>query len=142
MKYVKTFETHLAEVSNSSAEINEAASEVYYTLDWNRDNEKKKYEYVNDMMDLAEKGMKALPDILEETNPDMFDLDSIGFAFKGNAAFVFANIKKEFKPYGVNYSKIEDDKEFRKYFDLASSNLDSYSSKMFSSYFRLDDRKR
>jgi len=131
------------ELYESAEVINEAVTK-YYTVEWNRNDAKEIFDYKNKIMDLAEKGMKALPAILEETNPGLFDVDNIGFAFKGNAAFVFANTKDgSYKGrMNIDYDKIEDNKEFKNYFDMASMNLDSGSQREFSSYFRLDDRKR
>jgi hypothetical protein len=132
MKHLQTFESF-----NS---INESVNK-YYTIPWHRQNEKLIFEYKNKIMDIAEKGIKVLPAILEESAPGLFDIDNLGFSFKGNAAFVFANIKNQSNRYSVNYGRIEDNKEFKKYFDIASTNLDSESSKAFSSYFRIDTGK-
>lgn len=154
MKHITSFESFVGEGAFHAAladarkqggldesTLNEAVDQ-YYTVDWNRTNEKNIFDYKNKMMDLAEKALAALPAILEETNPGLFDVENLGFAFKGNAAFVFANAKGKKERFALDYGKIEDNKEFGKYFDLASANLDSYSAKNFSSYFRLDDRKR
>jgi hypothetical protein len=135
MKHLQTFE------SFSDEALNEAVDK-YYTTAWARENEKNRADYTNKMIDLAEKAIKALPAILEECCPGVFDTKDLGFAFKGNAAFVFANVANQKDRMGLDYGKIEDNKEFQKYFDLASSNLDSNSSRMFTSYFRLDDRKK
>ena len=148
MKHIKTFESFLSESAFHAAlakakeegleefefqgktypvkkealkegAINEA-TDKYYTVDWNRDAEKA---------------------IFDDCCPDIFDVDNLGFAFKGNAAFVFANIKDPKAKMGVDYHALENNKDFQKYFDLASSNLDSASQRMYTSYFRLNDRK-
>ena len=137
---VTDVEVYESNKQSSENALNEAV-EKYYTIDWNRQDAKTIFDYKNKIMNLAEKGMKALPTILEETAPGLFDIDNLGFSFKGNAAFVFANVKNQNERFKLDYGKIGDDKEFKKYFDLAGANLDSGSSKAFSSYFRIDDRK-
>lgn len=136
MKHLPTFDSFLSE----SETLNESVDKTY-TVAWNRDNEKRRYDYMTKMMDLADKAIKALPAILEDCCPGAFDTKDLGFAFKGNAAFVFANVVDQKVKFSVDYGKIQDNKEFQKFFDMASFNLDSSSQRMFSSYFRLDDRK-
>ena len=169
MKHIKTFESFLSESAFHAAlakakeegleefefqgktypvkkealkegAINEA-TDKYYTVDWNRDAEKAIFDYRNKVMNLADAAIKALPAIFDDCCPDIFDVDNLGFAFKGNAAFVFANIKEPKAKMGVDYHALENNKDFQKYFDLASSNLDSASQRMYTSYFRLNDRK-
>jgi hypothetical protein len=136
MKHLHTFEGFLNE---SDIDINEAAKEKYYDIKWNRDNQKMIYDAKTKAIDNAEAGMKVLEKVLEETNPDAFDLSSMGFAFLGNAAFVLVNVKSNniAARLAVNYDMIESDPEFIKYFDLATTNLYSSSLKMYSSYFRV-----
>ena len=135
MKHLQTFE------SFSESTLNEAVDK-YYTIAWAEENEKNRADYINKMIVLAKKAIDELPTILEDVCPGCFDVKNLGFAFKGNAAFVFANIVDQNTKFSVDYGKIQDNKEFKKYFDMASSNLDSNSQRMFSSYFRLDDRKK
>jgi hypothetical protein len=122
-------------------DLNEAAADKYYTIAWNRDNEKYIFDYKTKILNLAESALKALPAIFDECCADKFDVDSLGFAFKGNAAFVFANLKDPKDRIGFNYDALENNKEFMNYFDLASTNLDSNSSRLYTSYFRLNDKK-
>jgi len=121
--------------------LNEAVDK-YYTIAFAEENEKNRADYTNKMIALAKKAIDELPTILEDCCAGVFDVENLGFAFKGNAAFVFANVLNQKDRIGLDYGKIEDNKDFQKYFDLASGNLDSNSSRMFSSYFRLDDSKR
>ncbi len=131
MKHIHTFESFSAEA------LNEAVGN--YTTAWARENEKNRAIYANKMIDLAEKAIKALPTILEDVCPGVFDTKDLGFEFvNASTAFVFANVKNQKDRIGgLEYGKIEDNKDFQKYFDLAGANLDSGSSRMFSSRFRL-----
>ena len=125
MKHLETFESFL----NEANLLNESVK--YYTVAWNRDNEKNRYDYLTKMMDLADKAMKALPAILEECCPGVFDTKNLGFTFRGNTALVFANFVDR-ERYGL-YGKIEINKEFQKFFDAAGKD----NSGMFSAFFRL-----
>ncbi len=136
MKHIHTFENFLNEGT-----LNEAVDK-YYTIAFAEENEKNRAEYTNKMIALAKKAIDELPTILEDCCPGVFDTKDLGFAFKGNAAFIFANVADPKNKIGIDYGKIEDNKDFQKYCDLASSNLDANSSRMFTSYFRLDDTKR
>jgi hypothetical protein len=137
MKHTKSF----TDFVNENESLNEAAADKYYTIAWNRDTEKYIFDYKTKIINLADAAIKALPAIFDECCADKFDIDSLGFAFKGNAAFVFANLKDPKDRIGFDYGSLENNKEFQKYFDLASGNLDANSSRMYTSYFRLDDRK-
>jgi len=117
--------------------LNEASNK-YYTIDWNRDNEKQMYDYKIKTLDFAEKAIKALPKILDECCPDTFDTENLGFAFRGNTNFVYANIPDAKKRIGVDYSALEKNQEFAKYFDDAGANLEAQSNKMYCSSFRLN----
>ncbi len=137
MKHTKSF----TDFVNENESLNEAAADKYYTIAWNRDNEKYIFDYKTKIMNLADAAIKALPAIFDECCADKFDVSSLGFAFKGNAAFVFANLMDPKDRIGFDYGALEDNSEFQKYFDLASGNLDANSSRMYTSYFRLNDRK-
>jgi len=136
MKHLHTFENFLNEGT-----LNEAVDK-YYTIEFAEENEKNRADYANKMIALAKKAIDELPTILEDCCPGVFDTKNLGFAFKGNAAFIFANVLNQKDRIGVDYGKIEDNKDFQKYCDLASSNLDAFSSRMFTSYFRLDSSKK
>jgi hypothetical protein len=136
MKSVKSFDMFLTE----SEKLNESVDK-YYTIAWAEESEKKRANYTNQMIALAKKAIDELPTILEDCCPGIFDTDSLGFAFRGNAAFIYANVKNRMEKYGLNYGKIEDNKDFQKYFDDAGANLDDNSQKNYSSSFRLDSRK-
>jgi hypothetical protein len=123
-------------------ELNEAALDKYYTIEYAEESEKSRADYTNKMIALAKKAIDELPTILEDCCPGVFDTKTLGFAFKGNAAFIFANVLNQKDRIGIDYGKIEDNKDFVKFCDLASSNLDANSSRIYSSYFRLDDRKK
>ncbi len=125
-----------------SEDLNEAALDKSYTIESAEEREKNRADYTNKMIALAKKAIDELPTILEDCCPGIFDVKTLGFAFQGNAAFVFANVANPKDRMGIDYRKIEDNKDFTKYFDLASTNLDSSSSRIYSSYFRLDDRKK
>jgi hypothetical protein len=133
MKHIPSFDAFL----NEDVTINEKASEIYFDLDWNRKNEKQIYDYKNKIMDMAEKSMPVLAKVLEEVYPGVFDIDGLGFKFSGNAAFVYANIVDKKYRFGLDYYKIEENSEFKKFFDLAGPNLDSSTQRTYTSYFRL-----
>ena len=136
MKHIHTFDEFL----NESEIINEAANK-YYTIAFAEEDEKNRADYVNGMIALAKKAIDELPTILEDCCPGIFNTKELGFAFRGNAAFIYANTVDQKAKFNLDYGKIEDNKDFQKYFNLAGANLDSYSQRMFSSSFRLDDRK-
>jgi hypothetical protein len=137
MKHTKSF----TDFVNENESLNEAAVDKYYTIAWAEESEKTRATYTNKMIALAKKAIDELPTILEDCCPGVFDTETLGFAFKGNAAFIFANVADPKNRIGIDYGKIEDNKDFAKFCDLASSNLDANSSRMYTSYFRLDDRK-
>jgi hypothetical protein len=141
MKHLHSFDNFISE---SLYEINEnSSSDVYFTIPWIRDNEKSKYKKINDVLNFAEKAIEALPDILERTNPGVFNVDDIGFELGPyNTQSVYVNKKKDMVP---DYDKIKTDKEFKKYFEEAASNGYGFvnapvagKSKNFSSFFRLN----
>ena len=54
---------------------------------------------------------------------------------------MFANLKDPKDKLGFDYRALEDNKDFAKFFDTAGGNLDSSSQRMYTSQFRLDDKK-
>lgn len=123
------------------SELNEATGSYDYSIAYAEEFEKNRAVYMNKMIALAKKAIDELPTILEDCCPGVFDIKNLGFSFKGNAAFIFANVANQKDRIGMDYDKISDNKDFAKYFDDAGANLDSSSSRMYSSSFRLNDRK-
>jgi len=122
-------------------DLNEAAKDKYYTVDWAQENAKAIYDRKTKIYAFAQKALDALPKILEDCCPGKFDLDTLGFSEKGNAFFIFANLNDPKDRLGFDYSSLEDNADFAKFFDMAGTNLDMPSQRMYTSSFRLDDRK-
>lgn len=119
-------------------DLNEAAKDKYYEISWWENNAKSIYDYKIKMYSSAKKAIDQLPAILEECCPGKFDLDTLGFAEKGNAFFVFANLKDPKDRIGFNYTALEDNKDIRNFFDIVGANLDSASQRMYTTQFRLN----
>ncbi len=133
MKHIETFEKFNVK---DGAEINEAAK--WGTIEYLRDEAKGNYDWVIKHLNLAVKGLGALPGVLDRVVPGKFDLDNFHVAREGNAFFIYANVKNDNDRLSVDYNAIQNDSEFKKYFDMASSgHLSSSNSLKMSSFFRL-----
>jgi hypothetical protein len=122
-------------------DLNEAAKDKYYEIGYWEEHAKNIYDYKTKMYILAKKAIDELPTILEDCCPGKFDLETIGFSEKGNAFFMFANLLDPKDRLGFDYGALEDNADFKSFFDMAGGNLDSASQRMYTSSFRLDDTK-
>lgn len=123
--------------------LSESAINKYYDIEWVRNNEKEIYDYKVKLMDVAEKAMQILSFVLEKHYPGKFDVDTMGFAFQGNAAFVYCDTigTDRLSTIDIDFSPIQNDSNFKKFFDLASPNFGTDSSKkLYSSCFRLKSK--
>ena len=121
-------------------DLNEAAADKHYEITWWETNAKAIYDYKTKMYNFAKKAIDELPTILEDCCPGKFDLKTLGFAEKGNAFFIFANLNDSKDRIGFSYSELEDNKDAKRFFDIMGTNLDSSSQRMYTSSFRLNDR--
>jgi hypothetical protein len=122
-------------------DLNEAAKDKNYEISFWENHAKSIYDYKTKMYDFAKKAIDALPKILEECCPGKFDVDTIGFGERGNAFFVYVNLLDSKDRIGFNYTDLEDSKDIREYFDIVGSNFDSSSQRMYTTSFRLNDKK-
>lgn len=139
MKNLTTFDEFL----NESTPVNEAAD--YGTTEWARKDNKEIFQYREKIIDLAEEAIEWLKEealLSVAKDPDTFDLDNIGFAFSGNAAFVlvaFSNPKLRNRYSApAHEDEIERLPGFKKYFDITAMTSSAGSiGKNYDMCFRL-----
>jgi hypothetical protein len=122
--------------------INESHTDKYYTIAWNRKNEKDVYEFHTKVLDTAEKAIPVVAETLERLYPGKFDTTDIGFAFRGNSSWLYCNVKNPHDKFEMNSDGFDDEirtkGEFSKYFDVAGINVSGDGSmKLYSHSFRL-----
>jgi len=122
--------------------LNESHVDKYYDIKWARKNEKDVYDHHIKIIDTAEQAMPVLAETLDRLFPGKFDTSNIGFAFRGNAAFLFCDVPDRQEAIKIDQMLLSDERnsksDYSKYFDMGGMNdLSDGSRKLYSHYFRL-----